>query len=120
MKEKKIVHSLFHPVLFNSIQEPGKQYIIADGVWEEVDGTYTYDDIVWLKKPNIRGKSPALKVEMDFEVDGSKGKKYQVRYSNDKWSCSCEAFTFSGGRSHCKHIKQTLKDLDEGKYELKD
>ncbi len=53
---------------------------------------------------------------MDFEVPGSKGKVYDVRYSNEKWSCSCEAFTFGGGRSHCKHIKQVLKDIDDGKY----
>lgn len=121
MKEKIIVHSLFHPVIFNSVENPGMVYIIADGVWKEVPGDTTYEDIVWFKKPGLGKRSPALEVpNMDFDVEGSKGKVYKVRYSNKKWSCSCEAFTFSGGRSNCKHIKQVLKDIDEGKYAPKD
>lgn len=116
--EKIIVHSLFHPVLFDSIQNPGTKYLIADGIWKEVPNTVTYEDIVWFKKPSLTGRSPALIPEMDFKVPGSKGKEYTVRYSNEKWSCECEAFTFSGGRSPCKHIKQVKKDVEEGKYSM--
>lgn len=116
---KYIVESLFHPVLFNSIQEPGKKYMIAEGLWEEVPAETTYENIVWFRK-HYGQKHSAFDTEMDFEVPGSKGKVYEVKYSHKKWSCSCEAFTFSGGRSQCKHIKQTIKDIEEGKYEAKD
>lgn len=117
---KKVVHSLFPPVLFDSNTNPGIRYLIADGVWEEVPADLTYDQIAWLKKPGLREKSPAFDIQMEYEVEGSKGKKYKVNYENKKWTCNCEAFMFSAGRSQCKHIKQVIKDIEEGKYEVKD
>ena len=116
---KIIVESLWHPILFDSVQEPGKKYMITEGVWEEVPIDTTYENITWFRKHYGQTES-VLDVEMDFQVPGSKGKVYEVRYSHKKWSCSCEAFTFSGGRSQCKHIKQTIKDVEEGKHTVKD
>jgi len=112
----RIIHSMMPPVLFESIQEPGKKYLIVEGKWEEVPMETTYKDLLWFRKHYGQKRNPAFDIEMDFEVPGSKGKVYDVRYSNEKWSCSCEAFTFGGGRSDCKHIKQVLKDIDDGKY----
>jgi len=33
---KIIVHSYIPPIVFDSIQEPGKRYVIADGKWTEI------------------------------------------------------------------------------------
>jgi len=47
---------------------------------------------------------------LDWEVDGSKGKKYTVKVDNDRWSCSCPAFGWSGNSRTCKHIIKIKKD----------
>lgn len=49
-KQKYVITSLLPPVLFDSIVEPGKKYMIASGVWTEVPQDTTYDDIEWIKK----------------------------------------------------------------------
>jgi hypothetical protein len=52
------------------------------------------------------------------EVEGSKGKKYTVRYDQYShknrretqcdYSCNCDAYKFGKG-AHCKHIEQVIK-----------
>jgi hypothetical protein len=49
-KQKYTITSLLPPVLFDSIVEPGKKYMIASGVWTEVSQDTTYEDIEWIKK----------------------------------------------------------------------
>lgn len=49
-KQKYVITSLLPPVLFDSIVEPGKKYMIASGIWTEVSQDTTYDDIEWIKK----------------------------------------------------------------------
>jgi len=39
-------------------------------------------------------------------VDGSKGKKYTVKNEDNRWSCTCPAFGWSGNSRKCKHIDQ--------------
>jgi hypothetical protein len=39
-----IAHSFSVPVLFESIQEPGKKYLICDGKWTDVPMETTYAD----------------------------------------------------------------------------
>ena len=54
-------------------------------------------------------KNEMFKIQLDWEVEGSKGKKYTVKVDDDKWSCSCPAFGWSRG-SGCKHISKVKKD----------
>ena len=106
------IKSYFPPVLFHSIVNPEKKYIIADGNWLEVPLQTDYKDVNWVKKVFKEQTAELPKKATDFQIPGSKGKTYLVRLSNNKYSCSCEAFTFSGGRSHCKHIKQAIESLN--------
>ncbi len=106
--DKIIVHSFMVPVVFDSIQEPGKRYVIADGKWTEIPNHLGYSNIMHFRKPHKGGKNEAFKPTFEQEVDGSKGKKYTVKCENNIWSCTCPAFGFSGN-SGCKHIKQ-IKD----------
>jgi len=105
---KIIAHSFLPPVVFDSIQEPGKRYVIADGKWTEIPNHLGYEHIIHFKKPSENDKHHAFKNTFEQEVNGSKGKKYTVKCEDDRWSCSCPAFGFSGN-SGCKHIKQ-IKD----------
>lgn len=105
-ENKAIVHSLIAPIIFESIQEPGKRYIIADGEWTEIHNDINKDNIVWFKRPYEGGKHSAFKSTAEWQVDGSKGKKYTVKASDDSWSCSCPAYGWSGAKRSCKHIEQ--------------
>ena len=106
--DKIIAHSHLPPVVFDSIQEPGKRYVIADGQWTEIPNHLGYANIIHFKKPTANGKHHAFKPTFEQEVEGSKGKKYTVKCNDDRWSCTCPAFGWSGN-SGCKHIKQ-IKD----------
>lgn len=100
---KRIVHSFMIPIVFDSLQN-GKRYIIADGKWDEVPKTFEWGDIQWFQKPFKGGKNEAFKIRMEWEVEGSHGKKYNVRCDEDNWSCSCPAFGWGVRRKECKHI----------------
>ena len=106
--DKIIVHSHMPPVVFDSIQEPGIRYLIADGKWTPIPNHLGYKHVIHFKKPSEKEKHHAFKNTFEQEVDGSKGKKYTVKCEDDRWSCTCPAFGFSGN-SGCKHIKQ-IKD----------
>ena len=107
---KAVVHSYMVPVVLNSVIEPSKKYLIADGVWTEVPDHISYSNVVWFQKPFKNGKNEAFKVQMDWEVDGSKGKKYKVENYDGRWSCSCPAFGWSGNSRTCKHITKIKTD----------
>ena len=103
-----IAHSWFPPAIYKShIDE--KTYMICDGNYIEVPDGTTWKDLMWFKRPSLGKKNEALKIRLDWEVEGSKGKKYEVKVDDDKWSCSCPAFGWSGGRG-CKHIDKIKKD----------
>ena len=106
---KVIVHSTFPPVLFNSVTEPGKHYVIAEGKWVEVSSNITYADIVHFRK--ILGEpNEAFKKRFEQDVAGSKGKTYTVTCEDNRWSCTCPAFGWSGNSRTCKHIQQIKQE----------
>jgi len=109
--DKLVIHSWRVPVLFNSIQEPEKKYAITseDG-WVEVPNHFTYKDIVWFRKEDRNTKNEAFKNTFEQEVDGSKGKKYTVKNEDNRWSCTCPAFGWSGNARTCKHIDKVKTD----------
>ena len=59
--DKIIAHSFLPPVVFDSIQEPGKRYIIADGKWTEIPNHLGYQHVIHFKKPHKDGKHHAFK-----------------------------------------------------------
>jgi len=102
---KAVVHSYMVPVVLDSIQEPGKRYVIADGNWVEVPNNITYDNLVWFQKEYKGGRNEAFKVpKMEWDAAGSKGKTYKVSVEDNKWSCTCPAYGWSGASRKCKHI----------------
>lgn len=108
-----IAHSFSVPVLFDSIQEPGKKYLICDGKWREVPIETTYNDINWFRKFDRMTPNPAFEHNLEWEVDGSKGKKYKVTMEGKTWSCECHAFGWSGSKRTCKHIEAKKAELQE-------
>ena len=97
-----IVHSYMVPVVFDSIQEPGKRYVIADGKWTEIPNHF--------RKEHKGSKNEAFKTNYETEVAGSKGKSYTVKCEDNVWSCTCPAYGWSGNSHTCKHITQVKKD----------
>lgn len=114
---KRIIHSFMIPVVFESAIED-KTYIIADGKWTEVEKGFNWSDIFWFKKPFKGGKNEAFKIDLEFDVQGSKGKIYKVKYYNKQWSCSCPSFGWGGRARTCKHIELKKKEIEEGKYSI--
>ena len=106
-----IAHSFRVPVLFDSIQEPDKKYLICDGQWREVPKETKYADIKWFRKFDERTPNPAFEHHLEWEVDGSKGKKYLVELKGKQWSCQCHAFSWSGGKRTCKHVETKKAEL---------
>jgi len=108
---KVIVHSTFPPVLFNSVTEPGKRYIIAEGEWVEVSSNITYADVIHFRK--ILGeRHEAFQPRFEQDVAGSKGKTYTVTGEGKVWSCTCPAFGWSGNSRTCKHIEKIKQEND--------
>jgi hypothetical protein len=61
----------------------------------------------------------------EIEIEGSKGKKYKVRYGWNNWkphqydyTCTCESFKFGKGK-HCKHIGCKWVQFTEGGEPIK-
>ena len=109
-ENKAIVHSYMPPVVFDSVQEPGKRYIIADGKWVEINDEIGYHNTIWFRKPSLSGKHHAFQPSAEWEVDGSKGKKYTVTADNKNWSRTCPAYGWSGAKRSCKHIETIKKE----------
>jgi len=89
--DKIIAHSHLPPVVFDSIQEPGKRYVIADGQWTEIPNHLGYANIIHFKKPTANGKHHAFKPTFEQEVDGSKGKKYTVKCNEEQMQMMIDA-----------------------------
>ena len=98
-----IVHTFAVPFFW--IDEKGP-YIIEDGVRRNLPQGTTRDQILWFKKPYIGGKNEAFKRNLEWEVDGSNGKKYKVSLYGKSWNCNCHSFKFSGNKRTCKHIEE--------------
>ena len=103
-----IVHSFMPPAFYDSNIEPGIRYMVADGKHSIVPSETGWKDIMWFKRPYPGGKAEALKIQAEWEVDGSKGKKYTIKSDNNRWSCSCPAFGWN--RRTCKHIDKLRKE----------
>ena len=104
-----IAHSWRGPVIYESHND-GKTYMICDGRYIEVPTGTTWKDIMWIRKPLPGVKNEMFKIQLDWEVEGSKGKKYKVKVDDDRWSCSCPAFGWSGNSRTCKHIDKVKKE----------
>lgn len=98
-----IVHSYTVPFIYDSHLD-NKRYVVGDGKYTEVDKSTTWKDIIWFKRPHKGGRAEALKIQIDWDVPGSKGKTYKVAVNDNRWSCTCPAFGWSGNSRTCKHI----------------
>lgn len=89
-----------------SIQGPvsGQWYIIADGIWHEVNRRYDWGELekMWIKR-RVTATIPKTEVKTEWKVKGSKGNTYKVVNDGGFWSCSCPAHGFGRGKD-CKHI----------------
>ena len=108
--DKIIVHSYSPPIVFTSPLEADKRFVIADGKWTEIPLHLGQKHIIHFQKDSIRSKNEAFKNTFEQEVDGSKGKKYTVKNEDNRWSCTCPAYGWSGNSHTCKHIKQIKAD----------
>ena len=104
-----IVHSYMVPIVYDSHLD-NKRYVVADSNWTEVDKSFQWKDIQWFQRFSKGRKSEALKINIDWEVAGSKGKTYKVEVNDDRWSCTCPAFGWSGSSRSCKHIDAIKKE----------
>jgi hypothetical protein len=98
-----IVHSFTVPFFWVDGTGP---YVIEDGNRRDLPSGTTRKDILWFKRPYSGGKNEALKIQMDWDVAGSGGRKYKVEVNDDEWSCDCHSFKFSGNKRTCKHIDE--------------
>ena len=105
-----IVHSFQVPFVFVD-ESDGKKYINVDGKKIlVVPQTSTTKDILWFKKPYIGGKNEAFKIEMEWQIKDSSGKKsYTVKFLEGTYQCNCLGFRFSGNARTCKHINEIQK-----------
>jgi hypothetical protein len=108
--EMLIVHSYRIPVVFDSVVEPSKRYVIDESGWTEIPKHLGYKHINWFQKNSAKSKNEAFKNNYETEVAGSKGKSYTVKCVDDVWSCTCPAYGWSGNSHTCKHITQVKKD----------
>jgi hypothetical protein len=102
------VKSTLNPAIFKS-PATNKTYIIAGNQpWVEVPADTTLNEVCWIPVYEPE-KAPFSAREQRFEVEGSKGNKYTVKYSaNGFWNCECVGFSFRG---QCKHIKKAKNFL---------
>ncbi len=66
--DKLIVHSYMVPVVFDSIQEPGVRYLIADGKWTPIPNHLGYKHITHFQKEYKGAKNEAFKNTFEQEV----------------------------------------------------
>lgn len=99
-----IVHSFQIPWFWQDEKCP---YVIEDGVRRDLPLGTTRDQILWFKRPYPGGKNPAFVRDLEWDVEGSNGKKYKVSLYDETWSCNCHSFKFSGNKRTCKHVEET-------------
>jgi hypothetical protein len=97
-----IVHCSQIPWFWQDEKGP---YIIEDDVRRDLPLGTTRDQILWFQKPYPGGKNEAFKRDLEWDINGSNGKKYKVSLYDDSWSCNCHSFKFSGNKRSCKHIE---------------
>ena len=88
-------------------QDEKGPYIIEDGVRRDLPLGTTRDQMLWFQKPYPGGKNEAFKRDLEWDINGSNGKKYKVSLYDDSWSCNCHSFKFSGNKRTCKHVEET-------------
>jgi hypothetical protein len=99
-----IVHCSQIPWFWQDEKGP---YIIEDGVRRDLPLGTTRDQILWFQKPYPGGKNEAFKRDLEWDINGSNGKKYKVSLYDDSWSCNCHSFKFSRNKRTCKHVEET-------------
>lgn len=100
--------SLYHPIShYGDVSKCW--YVIAGGKWHPVDRRYSSQELksLWQKieYTNNEPKPNSKQEVVRYQVEGSKGNKYEVANDSGYWTCSCPAHGFSRG-ADCKHIKQ--------------
>jgi hypothetical protein len=100
---KWFIHSFEAPLV---LKDESGTYTNVDGRRLDLPSGVTNGNFVWFRKPYKGGKNPAFHVELDWEVEGSGGKKYKVSMNHKEWTCNCHAFKFSGLKRSCKHTEQ--------------
>lgn len=101
------IRSHLPPGLFHS-SVSNKTYAVAGSIWLEVPNDTTLSDIKW--EPITIGKKEIKPTaQMEYSVEGSKGKMYKVIHGSSGWRCSCPAFGWSGNSRTCKHIEKLKK-----------
>lgn len=98
-----IVHSFKAPFFWTDDKGP---YIIDDNGRTDLPSGTTRQDIKWFRKPYPGGKNEAFKIQLDWDIEGSGGRKYKVELYHNNWSCNCHSFKFSGNKRTCKHIDE--------------
>jgi len=85
-------------------------YVIEDGIRRDLPSGTTRKDIKWFRRPYPGGKNEAFKIQVDWNVEGDKDKKYKVALDHKTWSCDCHSFKFSGNKRTCKHIDKIKEE----------
>ncbi len=82
----------------------GKTYAVGGDVWLEVpNGTTLTEVSQYMVFKGYKCAEPPA--PLSWTVEGSKGKAYVVKLSNEGiWSCTCPGYSF---RRRCKHIEKT-------------
>lgn len=101
-----IVHSFTVPFFWIDSQGP---YVIYDNERKNLPPGTTRDQIIWFKRPYPGGKNPAFERDLEWDAEGSGGKKYLVTLKGKQWGCNCHSFKFSGNKRTCKHIEDIKK-----------
>lgn len=99
--------SLYPPICITS-PSTNIIYIIAGGIWHQVDRLYNWLELKEMWTPIVYDQpyqKPIIVIEpIKYFVEGSKGNQYEVVNDNGTWTCSCPAHGFGRGKD-CKHIK---------------
>ena len=102
--------ALYPPTIVKSVGQ-GKTFAVSGETWIEVPDGSTLEDADKLFCWGVEGRKhwdPDYTEEKNqWEITGSKDKKYMVTQNGTSWHCECAGYRF---RRDCKHI-QNLKIL---------
>jgi len=101
---------LYPPTIIKSVGQ-GKTFAVSEGTWIEVPDGSTLEDadklFCWGTEGRKYWDPDYTEDKNQWEVTGSKDKKYMVTQNGTSWHCECTGYRF---RRDCKHI-QNLKIL---------
>jgi len=101
---------LYPPTIVKSVAR-GKTFAVSGSTWLEVPDGSTLEDADKLFCWGVEGRkhwdSEYTEEQNQWDITGSKGKKYTVVQNGTDWNCECAGYRF---RRDCKHI-QNLKIL---------